>query len=295
MTIALGCAAAVLAAAVLILALKVCALKSSLRELAVQAEEKYRESSNAPLSPPQSADKGVRRLAGELTAQLDEVIAARRQYAEGNGELLRAVTNVSHDLRTPLTSIAGYLGLLRSSGLNDKQIEFVDIIGGRVAAMKKLTEELLVYSVAASGEEEMPAGRVCLNDCLEDSLTQFYVSFAERGIEPKIDICAARVERSYNKDALSRIFGNILSNAVRYSDGDLCVRLEETGRIEFENSASRLDGVSAGKLFDRFFTVENARGSVGLGLSIAKLLTEKSGGKIAASWRAGRLKIVLCL
>lgn len=86
MTIALGCAAAVLAAAVLILALKVCALKSSLRELAVQAEEKYRESSNAPLSP-QSADKGVQRLAGELTAQLDEVIAARRQYAEGNGEL----------------------------------------------------------------------------------------------------------------------------------------------------------------------------------------------------------------
>ena len=266
MTIALGCVAAVLAAAVLILALKVCALKSSLRELAVQAEEKYRESSNAPLSP-QSADKGVRRLAGELTAQLDEVIAARRQYAEGNGELLRAVTNVSHDLRTPLTSIAGYLGLLRSSELNDKKIEFVDIIGGRV----------------------------CLNDCLEDSLTQFYVSFAERGIEPKIDICAARVERSYNKDALSRIFGNILSNAVRYSDGDLCVRLEETGRIEFENSASRLDEVSAGKLFDRFFTVENARGSAGLGLSIAKLLTERSGGKIDASWRAGRLKLVLRL
>ena len=181
------------------------------------------------------------------------------------------MTNVSHDLRTPLTSASGYIGILERSGLDEKQAEFLAVVKGRIEAMKQLTEDLLAYSVILS-EEAPAAGEVCVNDVLEDSLTQFFAAFAERGIEPQIDICAERVVRRADRGSLSRMFGNVISNAVRYSGGDFCASLSPEGEAVFENAAPQLDEVSAGKLFDRFFTVENARGSTGLGLSIARAL-----------------------
>lgn len=291
MTVALSIAVALLGGACIALAGMLAALKISMREIASQAEDRLRESSVTPVAP-QSLDGGVRRLCRLLNAELDELIAARRRYEEGDRELRRAVTNVSHDLRTPLTSAAGYIGMLERSGLSEKQAEYLSIVKGRVEAMKKLTEELLDYSVSLSSEGEVRES-VCLNDVLEDSLTQFFVAFAERGIEPSIGICAERVVRQGEKGAYARIFGNVISNAVRYSGGDFRVTLSADGQAVFENAAPQLDEVSAAKLFDRFFTVENARGSTGLGLSIARVLTEKMGGTARAEFAEGRLRIVL--
>ena len=93
--------------------------------------------------------------------------------------------------------------------------------------------------------------------------------------------------------ALRRIFDNILSNAVKYSDGDLTIRLWPDGTVSFSNSTPSLSRVQAEHLFDRFYTVETARNSTGLGLSIAKLLTEKMGGTITAEYENGRLQICI--
>ena len=93
--------------------------------------------------------------------------------------------------------------------------------------------------------------------------------------------------------ALRRIFDNILSNAVKYSDGDLTIRLRPDGTVSFSNSAPSLSRVQAEHLFDRFYTVETARNSTGLGLSIAKLLTEKMGGTITAEYESGHLQICI--
>ena len=277
---------------VLFLFLKICLMKLSLRKLLSQAKEKIQNDSNIPLTSP-SHDQDILRIAAFLTTELDSVLRAGRQYTEGNQEIKRAVMNVSHDLRTPLTSAAGYLGLLQKSGLNERQLEYVRILEGRIRAMKNLTEELLTFSVVASEEENIPLERTCINDCLEESLMQFYLALNERGIEPKISISEKRVYRYTNRETLSRIFDNILNNAVRYSDGDLFVDLGEEGKIVFKNTASKLDEVSVAKLFDRFFTVENARGATGLGLSIAKILTEKMNGVISAGWCNGQLEICL--
>ena len=294
MVIFLVCLVCAFALAAVCLLLKVVALKISLREISGRAEEKFRESSNAPLAP-QSRDADVKRLCDVLEREISEVNEARRQCAAANGEFTRAVTNVSHDLRTPLTSVSGYLGLLAKSGLEGRQAEYLRIVQGRVDAMKKLTEELLAYSVSACEDAAAEPQEVCVNDVLEDSLTQFYAAFCERGIEPKINICGERVLRFFDKQALPRIFGNIISNAVRYSDGDFSVTMRVDGVIEFENAASALDEVSAAKLFDRYFTVENGKLSTGLGLSIARTLLEKAGGEISAEWHRGRLKITLRL
>ena len=99
--------------------------------------------------------------------------------------------------------------------------------------------------------------------------------------------------RRLNQAALSRVFGNILNNAVKYSDGDLDVSLSDDGKITFSNTAVSLDEVQVGKLFDRFYTVEAARRSTGLGLAIAKTLVEQMNGKIEANYKNKKISIVV--
>ena len=91
--------------------------------------------------------------------------------------------------------------------------------------------------------------------------------------------------------AVRRVFDNILSNAARYADGDFSVKLTAEGKILFSNHAANLSRVGVERLFERFFTVQTAKESTGIGLSIAKVLTEKMGGNIDAAYSAGYLSI----
>ena len=103
-------------------------------------------------------------------------------------------------------------------------------------------------------------------------------------IVPDIQMTEIKVMRFLDKVALRRIFDNILSNAARYTDGDLSVKLFSDGRITFSNHAAKLDRIQAERLFERFYTVESAKNSTGLGLSIARLLTEKMAGNIKTEY-----------
>lgn len=158
--------------------------------------------------------------------------------------------------------------------------------------MKQLTEELFRYSIVAS-VREMNLETVCLNSILEESIASYYGAIVQHGITPNVEISNARVERTLDKSALMRIFGNIISNTLKYSDGDLFVKLTENGVITFSNTAKNLNAVTVGRLFDRFYTVETAKNSTGLGLSIAKLFTEQMGGTIKAEYVNERLVITI--
>ena len=149
--------------------------------------------------------------------------------------------------------------------------------------MKALTEELFRYSVIVSVNPYDSRETVVLNHALEECVAGYYGALKEKGITPEISIPEARIERQLNKVALSRILGNVIGNAVKYSDGNLMIVLSEQGVITFSNPAAQLDEVTAGRLFDRFYTVENGQNGTGLGLSIAKVLTEQMGGSITAS------------
>ena len=156
--------------------------------------------------------------------------------------------------------------------------------------MKQLTEELFRYSVILS-TEEMTLETVHVNGVLEESIAAFYGALTSRDIQPEIQISETRIERQLNREALGRVFSNILNNALKYSDGDLAITLKDDGEIIFSNTASALNEVQVGKLFDRFFTVEAARNSNGLGLSIAKTLVEQMGGSIFAELDKKKLSI----
>ncbi len=122
---------------------------------------------------------------------------------------------------------------------------------------------------------------------LEDSLLSFYGVRQEEGIQPLICLPEEPVFRNLDPRALSRIFSNIISNALKYSDGDFSVFMEPNGRATFSNRARQLNAVTVGKLFDRFYMVEAGCNSTGPGLSIAKLLTECMSGRIEADYRGG--------
>ena len=106
-----------------------------------------------------------------------------------------------------------------------------------------------------------------------------------------LEISETKVMRMLDRSALSRVFSNLISNAIKYSDGDLKIVLSERGEVTFSNMASGLDEIQVGRLFDRFYTVEAARKSTGLGLAISKTLVEEMNGTISAKYENGRLSI----
>lgn len=288
----LWCAAviAALALTVVVLFLNLLSFRSSLREIARELEDKLDTDTNTLVSV-SSGDRVIRELAEKINSQLRRLRQERLKLRHGDTELKNAVTNISHDLRTPLTAICGYLDLLEHEDLSENTARYLSIIRERTDAMRSLSDELLRYSVVSGSADSLSSERVCVNDILEQSIAGFYGTLTERGIIPEIAMPESPVERMLDKNALRRIFDNILSNAAKYSDGDLTVKLFPNGLVMFENSAGELDTVTTEHLFDRYYTVNTARGGTGLGLSIAKLLTEKLGGNITAEYNDKRLKI----
>ena len=281
----------VLAVVIVILLIKIRMMQKSMDEICSCLSEHLSSDTNQLITV-SSSDKHVRYLASEIAKQLTELRRQRRQYISGDRELKEAVTNISHDLRTPLTAICGYLELLEAEEMTDNTRRYVEQIANRTESLKALTEELFRYSVVSSvsalSYEKVNVGRV-----LEDTLISFYGAFEQKKIAPNISLPDSVIVRSLDKSALSRIFGNIISNAVKYSDGDFSVTMTDVGEITFSNTASELSSVDVGKLFDRFYTVDSARKSTGLGLSIAKLLTERMGGCISADYKSNTLSIML--
>ena len=282
---------ALLAAVIALLLVRLWLLRRSLDEITGQLGERLSQDTNSPIFL-STRDAHARRLAAELNLQLKELRQARQKFQQGDMELKNAITNISHDLRTPLTAIQGYLDLLEREEQPENTRRYLDSIQNRMEAMTRLTEELFRYSLAAD-LPELKLEPVDLRRCLEESLVSFYAAMVQRGITPEISMPEGPVVRSLDPSAASRIFGNIISNALKYSGGDFSAALDSRGTAVFSNSAHGLDPVSAGKLFDRFYTVETGRGSTGLGLSIARLLTERLGGSIQASWAEGRLDITV--
>lgn len=284
---------AVFACAAVFLAVKCYLMKRSAREIREKMAEKLSEDTNT-LIDISSADKDMRELAAALNDELVKLREERRLCRQGDTELKDAVTNISHDLRTPLTAICGYLDLLEREEMSGSVRQYLEQIENRTEVMKQLTEELFRYSVVAAAKE-FKLERLCVNDVLEESIATFYGAISQQSITPEITITEQRIERITDRSALTRVFGNIITNALKYSSGDLTVEMTEDCTITFANSSDNLGKISAERLFDRFYTVETGSNSTGLGLSIAKLLVEQMNGTISAEIRGDKLFITVKL
>lgn len=292
MEIWLWAAIGVMATIIVVLFVKIYTLQKSAKEIKNAFADRIMTETNT-LIDISSNDKYMRELAASINIQLRKLREERHFFIEGNAELKNAVTNISHDLRTPLTAICGYLDLLEQEEKSTTIERYIEIIRNRADLLTELIEELFRYSVIISGERLVVREPIAINGILEESIAAFYTTLNKRGIVPNIKITQAKIVRSLDRSSLIRVFSNLLNNAIKYSDGDLDITLTDSGEVIFANTASRLNEVQVGKLFDRFYTVEAARKSTGLGLAIARTLIEQMNGTISAKYENGRLSICI--
>lgn len=274
------------------LLLKIFYMRKAIREIKRGFSEKLYTDTNTPIML-SSHDKLVSSLANDINVELKELQKQKHRYIQGDKELKNAITNISHDLRTPLTTICGYLSLLDKEEKSEHIARQLSIIKNRTFALKQLVEELFRYTTIISDTENSVYTETVINNVLEDCISSYYAMFKEKGITPSINLCEQKIVRSVDKTALLRIFNNVIDNAIKYSEGDLIISLFENGKIVFSNHTSDLNEIQIGKLFDRFYTVNTARKSTGLGLSIAKALIEKMDGNISADYSNNVLSIII--
>lgn len=276
---------------ILLLLIKIRLMQKSAWEIKNALHEKLASDTNT-LIDISSHDWYMRRLAASLNVELRKLRTERHHFQQGDMELKEAITNISHDLRTPLTAICGYLELLEREEKSDTVNQYLQIIQNRTEVLNQLTDELFRYSIVTS-VKETSMEQINVKRVLEESLLSCYTTFEQKGIRSEISLPDTPIERCLDSAALTRIFSNIISNAMKYSDGDFIVEMDAQCHITFSNMARHLTPVAVGRLFDRFYTVETGKNSTGLGLSIAKILTERMGGSIRAEYHDGRLVITL--
>lgn len=241
-----------------------------------------------------SSDKDIKNLTINLNDNLIELRKQKLKYKNGNQELKKIVTNISHDLRTHLTALKGYIDLINKEKLSISQKKYLKIIQKKSDELNELTGQLFEFSKIIDTLEKninLSKDECCINEILEETLLSFYNIFKEKNIFPTINISNKKLYKKVNKISIVRIFENILSNVSKYSNGDFEVEMDDNGIITFSNKANSLDATSVQKIFDRYFSVENAKESTGIGLSIAKQLVEMNDGEIYAEYSRERLYI----
>ena len=276
------------------LAVKLYVIKQSIKEIEKSFSKILRTDTNNIIAI-SSSDKDIKNLTINLNNNLSELRGQKLQYKNGNQELKKIITNISHDLRTPLTAIKGYVDLIEQEKLSNNQKKYLKVIQKKSNELTELTGQLFEYTKLMDIDVKIKKEECCINEILEETLVSYYSMFKEQNIIPNISICSTKVYKIVNKISIIRVFENILSNVVKYSNGDLKVEMQENGTITFSNKATSLDETTVQKIFDRYFSVENAKESTGIGLSIAKQLVELNNGSIKAEYVNGYLIIEIKL
>lgn len=274
----------------IILVIKIIVMKNGIKEIEEKFDFVIKSDTNSLITI-STNDSNLKNLAKKINLNLKKIRKLEIQYNQGNEELKRSITNISHDLRTPLTAIRGYLDLIGDNNLSKKQKDYLSYIDYKTKILITLTEQLFNFSKSLEVYKNIDKQDVVLNNILEETICTFYDLFMQNNIIPRISITKEKIIKRINKDMLKRILENIISNAIKYSDEFLEIKLNKDGTIIFKNRTNNLDKTSVEKIFDRYYTVENARKSNGIGLSIAKQLVELNNGTISAKYNNGYLII----
>ena len=240
----------------------------------------------------------VAELTDELNTLIEQTAALRKEIADNESHLKDTIINLSHDIRTPLTSMDGYFQLLLKSSDSEERQQYASVIADRLSSLKEMLDELFTYAKLTNRAYEVELTPCAVNEILLSVLFSFYKDIKQRGIEPLIDVPEQNVFIQGNEPALRRIFQNILKNCIEHGNNHFSVRLinaTDTIQIYFENDYQTQEPIDANKVFDRFYKADEARSktSTGLGLSIAKELVERLNGSITGNVENGIFTITI--
>ncbi|GGD84497.1 two-component sensor histidine kinase [Paenibacillus nasutitermitis] len=244
-------------------------------------------------------DRQIESLAAEVNRQSDLVVEAQAQQRRTENELRQAVANISHDIRTPLTSIFGYIQLLESDELTlEEKQTYVLVVKNRTKRLQGLLNDFFELSVIESPDYPMKTERLRLNNLLPDIVMGLFDRFEEQRITPLLQLPESEVVIYADESAVRRVAENLLLNTIKHTSGEVRISLSkrpDTVMLTIANEAKDLAGNDLNRLFDRFYTADQTRSGegTGLGLSIARSLMMKMNGSLSAELQGQEL-VMIC-
>ena len=231
----------------------------------------------------------------ELYRDSNEILT---EYQNADRTLKDMITNISHDIRTPLTSIDGYFQLLCGTQDEDEKRRYIEIIQNRIQSLGAILEQLFTYVHIQNSVIQMEMKNCDVKQCLCENLFSFYEDFKKQGIEPEVHLTEEPVYAFLDASQMARVLQNILKNALVHGDTCITISLEKADNRILLNIKNRTYEKHLDKpelVFERFFQGEKARNhqSAGLGLCIAKELVEQMHGKIRTYYQENYFGIEL--
>ena len=280
----------VLSILVITLVLRVVTTNIEIRNIIRDLEDITEKDTNILLTT-SSGDKSIKSLVDSLNKELKKLLSIKREYSKGVFDVKNSAENIAHDIRTPLTVIKGYVDLLEEEDLSEEGKKCLEIIKGRTRYMKEMTDELFL-SLSMKSRGVLSLSDIDAKSVLEEALVSFYNEFKKKGMTPSIITPNDKVILKADSKALYRVYSNIISNALKYGEGEFNVQMDEKGNTIFSNYAPNMDSVEANKLLDRYYTISDAKASSGIGgLSISKEILQEMGGELKVRLDNKRLYI----
>ena len=279
----------VLSILVITLLIRVVTTNIELKNITRELKEITEKDTNLLLST-SSGDKSIKILVDSLNKELKKLLSLKREYSKGIFDVKKSAENIAHDIRTPLTAIKGYVDLLEKEELSEDGRKYLDIIRGRTQYLKSLTDELFL-SLTMKSRGVLNLSDIDAKSILEEALVSNYKEFEKKGMTPSFITPNEKVIIKADSKALYRVYSNIISNALKYGEGEFKVEMDEKGNTIFSNLSPNMDSVEANRLLDRYYTISDAKASSGIGLSISKEILQEMGGELKVKLENNRLYI----
>ncbi|MCR4845164.1 MAG: HAMP domain-containing histidine kinase [Eubacterium sp.] len=260
-------------------------LKEISRELNNTKDEDYNRQLKVILS-----DKTVEKLAADMNQNLDYQKSLKMETEKSRRQLEQSISDIAHDLRTPLTVIKGNLQMLENEELSDKGREYLDISRRKADTLKEMVDEFFELSVLESDSKSVELCKLDLMGFLSEFIIENETLIREKDLSPKITFPERTIYVRASKEMLSRVFNNLITNILKYAKDDFELVVEQDDDenaqavVKVSNHVDDPSAIDIEHIFDRTYRADKARsdGSAGLGLYIAKLLVEKQKGSMQA-------------
>ncbi len=239
---------------------------------------------------------------GKLLDTLNDYLLVQRKkeryYQEKEKTIANTYTSLSHDIRTPLTSLDGYFQLLETSDTEEEQKKYITIIQDRIKSLKDMLEELFTFTKLKNASFQLELSKCCINQMVKDTIFSYYDEWMEKEIQPHISITDTLLYMQGNEQAIRRVLQNIIKNGLDHGEKEVDISLQEMGQkivIEIKNKVYHPEDIDITQVFTQFYKADIARSktSSGLGLSIAKEFVLQMHGEISA--RIEEKKFCVCI
>ncbi len=245
-------------------------------------------------------DKEIENLAYSINKHIDINIQSQIKQKLLEEEIRKNIADISHDLRTPLTSILGYIQMIKKGNLpKEKQIEYIDIAERRAKDLQSLLSDFFELSIIESPDYYIELEEININNILCEVIASFYSSLVDKNITPpKIDLPEENIMIIGNEVAIKRVLQNLISNMIKHCKEDIYISLKMENNKAVLTTINKCDDFKEEDIdliFNRFYKRDHARTnkneSTGLGLFISKSLMDKMDGEIYAEVNENLLHI----